>query len=198
MHAYSKDEGNKNAALGTLAFLSVAIAMAANWILTQFGVTSAWWFSAPTVASTFGILYLVMDKHAWRWNILRSMGLIDTPMIEGEYVGTLESTYQGKSLPIVIAIDQTWNRIAIRFTVTEPKTSTSYSMTAGLAKAGHDIARLTYTYRNQIKPGVADSDMNDHDGTAELNINFETGSAVGRYYNFRGRQGSLNLERSKS
>ncbi|MDP1851973.1 MAG: hypothetical protein Q8K48_06105 [Candidatus Planktophila sp.] len=186
-----------SAALGTLAFLSVTIAMGANWLLSHLNVKEAWWFSAPTVATTFGILYLLMDKAAWRWRFVRRLGLVDTPIVEGEYVGTLESTYQGTVLPVKISIDQTWNRIAVRFQVSEPKTSTSYSMTAGLGKVGHDIARLTYTYRNQIKPGVADSDMNDHDGTAELNINFETGSAMGRYFNFRGRQGSLNLERSK-
>jgi hypothetical protein len=52
--------------------------------------------------------------------------------------------------------------------VLPPTSSTSYSITAALATEGHHHTRLTYTYRNQTRPGVADVDMNDHDGTAEV------------------------------
>jgi hypothetical protein len=57
-------------------------------------------------------------------------------------------------------------------------------------------ARLTYTYRNQPRPGVADADMNDHDGTAEVVIDTRTGELTGRYFNFRGRQGAVTLTRA--
>jgi hypothetical protein len=53
-----------------------------------------------------------------------------------------------------------------------------------------------YTYRNQTRPGVADQDMNDHDGTAEVVIDTQTGELHGRYFNFRGRQGTLTLTRA--
>jgi hypothetical protein len=38
--------------------------------------------------------------------------------------------------------------------------------------------------------------MNDHDGTAEVVLDGVTGELTGRYFNFRGRQGTLSLTRS--
>lgn len=85
--------------------------------------------------------------------------------------------------------------IAVRFEVTGTSTSTSRSVTAGLDQSGHQRACLTYTYRNQASPGVAPEGLNDHDGTAELHIDGD-GQMRGRYYNLRGRNGSLHLTKT--
>lgn len=194
MHVYSGEEQSRTTALGAISVLSVIAAIGINWIIAQQAVVPAWLFGAPTVAGVFGLLYVAMDKHGWNSAPVRRLGLVGTPDIDGIYQGTLTSTYQGVTRPIRITIDQTWTRIAIRFQVTGPETSTSYSMTAGLSLTGHQRARLTYTYRNQSRPGIADDDMNDHDGTAELEFH-EDGTVTGRYYNYRGRQGTLVLSR---
>ena len=195
MHAYSGDDRHRTAALGVMAVLAVAIAIGVNWVFSHATAVPPWLMSAPAVAGVFGLLYLLMDQYAWRWTITRRLGLTDIPIVDGEYRGRLVSTYEGVELPVRVVVDQTWTKVAIRFEVVEPVSSTSYSVTAGLNSAGRRSARLTYTYRNQPRPGIADSDLRDHDGTAELVIDTDGGSASGRYYNYRGRQGTLELLR---
>ncbi|WP_432457577.1 hypothetical protein [Cellulomonas iranensis] len=179
-----------------MAALATLLAIAMAWVFeTWLSSVPSWIVSGPTVAGAFGACYWLMEAHAWRWPIVRKLGLVDTPDIEGVYIGKLVSSYNSTDLPIRVCIDQTWTRIAVRFEVVEPESSVSHSITAGLSLAGHTHARLTYTYRNQTRPGVAEGDMKDHDGTAELLFDLSRDSARGRYYNLRGRQGSLTLTR---
>jgi hypothetical protein len=195
MHVYSTAD-SRTSALGTIAVMAVVFAIAANAISEKFDLGPAWLISAPTVAAVYGLLYQVLDRIAWRWEIVRRLGLVDTPLIDGTYEGLLISSYQQKEVSVRLRIDQTWTKISIRLEVLGPaRTSTSYSVTAGLGRDGHQDARLTYTYRNQTRPGVADADMNDHDGTAEIVIDGQIARVSGRYYNFRGRQGTISLER---
>ncbi|RLK24682.1 hypothetical protein DER29_2607 [Micromonospora sp. M71_S20] len=195
MHVYSTSD-SRTAALGTIAVCAVLLAIGANAAFTALGVGPPWLFSPPTVAASFGLLYRAVDTIAWRWSLLQRLGIIQVPVLEGIYEGQLVSSYQGRTLPVRICIDQTWTRIAIRFDVLPPTSSTSYSVAAGLGVDGHHHARLTYTYRNQTRPGVAEADMNDHDGTAEVVIDTTSGELTGRYFNFRGRQGTLALTRT--
>ncbi|HEY1215003.1 MAG TPA: hypothetical protein VGE93_15335 [Bryobacteraceae bacterium] len=192
MHVYSSND-SRTSALGTISLCAVVVSIAANILFSKITFLPGWIISAPTVAASFGLLYKALDQYAWRWDALRKIGIIEVPVVDGKYVGELVSSYQGVRIPVSIRIDQTWTRIAIRFDVLAPATSTSYSITAGLGRDGHNDARLTYTYRNQTRPGVADADMNDHDGTAEIVIDCKTGKLSGRYFNFRGRQGTLDL-----
>lgn len=195
MHAYSSNE-NRTSALGVIALAAVLFAIAANAATAALGVGPSWLVSAPTVAASYGILYRSMDSFAWRWRLFHRLGIIEVPVIDGTYEGELVSSYQQTRLPVRIRIDQTWTRIAVRFDVLEPASSISYSVTAGLGRDGHNDARLTYMYRNQTRPGVADFDMNDHDGAAEVTIDCVSGKMNGRYFNFRGRQGTLTLTRA--
>jgi hypothetical protein len=194
MHAYSHGD-ERGRALGLIAFLSVVLSIALNVVYEWLHVGPAWLLSAPTVAATFGILYGLLERFAWRWSLLRALGIVATPIVEGHYVGQLVSSYQQVTLPVRIEIEQTWTRLVVRFKVTEPASSESISLAASLGDIGRHQARLTYSYRNTIRPGVAERDMNDHDGTAELSIDAATGLASGRYYNYRGRQGTLALQR---
>lgn len=195
MHVYSSC-GSRTSALGVTALLAVLLAIAANALTTKFGIGPAWLVSAPTVAAAYGLLYRGLDRLAWRWSVLHRLGLIETPIVEGVYEGQVVSSYRQATLPVRLRIDQTWTRIAIRFEVLRPTaSSTSYSVAANLDRAGHDDARLTYTYRNQAQPGVAEVDMYDHDGTVEVTVDRTRGSITGRYFNFRGRQGTITLSR---
>jgi len=195
VHVYSSSD-NRTPALGAIAAGAVLIAIGMNVAAEALGIGPAWLVSSPTVAAAFGLIYRFVDTVAWRWPLLRRLGLIEVPLLQGTYDGRLISSYQQTTRPVRICIDQTWSKIVIRFDVLPPTSSTSYSVTAGLSTVGHHQARLTYTYRNQTRPGVADQDMNDHDGTAEVVIDTQTGELHGRYFNFRGRQGTLTLTRA--
>lgn len=197
MHVYGSGESARTRALTAMALAAVVLAIGINAVFAYFTFIPAWLYSAPAVTGAFGLLYLVMDRWAWKWPLVRGLGLVETPDIEGVYSGDLTSTYSGGTTrPVKVCIDQTWTKIAVRFQVLEPTTSTSDSLTARLKRTGHDTTRLTYTYRNQVRPGIAGEDMNDHDGTAELEIQPD-GAVEGRYYNYRGNQGTLVLQRVK-
>jgi hypothetical protein len=197
MHAYSYS-GDRLRAFGLLAFLAVVVAIGANALAEKFQLGPPWLISAPTVAAAFGLLYSAMDRWAWKWRALRAVGVANTPIVAGHYVGTLRSSWDVTTdIPIVIDVDQSWNRLIVRFEVTGGRQSSqSFSLAASLNDTGQHQARLTYMYRNSVRPGHADADMNDHDGTAELEVDTTTGMVSGRYYNYRGRQGTLELSRS--
>jgi hypothetical protein len=192
VHVYSSND-RRATAYGTIALAAVLLAIAANAATDALDIGPAWLFSAPTVAAAFGLLHRLIDTTAWRWPWLHRLGLIQTPVVEGIYEGDLVSSYNQTTLPIRICIDQSWTGIAIHFEVLQPRTSTSSSIAASLSCDGHRRAQLTYTYRNQVHPGVADTDMTDQEGTANVVIDTETGVMTGRYFNSRGRQGTLNL-----
>ena len=88
MHTYSTD-GSRGAALGLLATLSVIVAIVLNAIFEKFHLGPPWLLSAPSVAAAFGLLYRLLDTIAWRWPVLRAVGLIDVPNVEGVYEGEL-------------------------------------------------------------------------------------------------------------
>lgn len=194
MHAYSTGD-SRTAAYGVLASLAVVAAIASNAAAEALGLGPAWLVSAPTVAAAFGLLYELMDRAAWRWRWVRTLGIIDTPVVDGIYEGHLVSSHEGKVVPIRLRVDQRWTAIVVRLEVLTPATSTSRSIAAALSRDGHRDARLTYTYKNEVRPGVADLDMSDHDGTADLVVH-EHGAVSGRYFNARGRQGTMALVRS--
>jgi hypothetical protein len=196
MHAFSHSD-DRLRAFGLIAVLSVLIAVTANAVAEAVNFGPSWLFSAPTVAAVFGILYGVLDQWAWRWRLLRQTGVVTTPIVDGHYSGLLRSSYDSAvDLAISIDVEQTWTRLVVRLRVTTAQTSESISLAAAVADVGHHQARLTYVYRNAVRPGYAESDMSDHDGTAEVTIDTQTGEATGRYYNYRGRQGTLQLSRA--
>lgn len=194
MHGYAT-QLDRSRMLAFLAVLAVLIAIAVQKGADALDVGPAWLISPPSVGSAFGLCYLAMDRRLWKVRLLHRVGLVDTPVVEGHYEGTLTTSWDGSERPVQLDIDQTWTRIAVRFRILAAESSTSFSVAAALDPAGHQVCRLTYTYRNQIRPGVADQDMRDHDGTAELAISSD-GLLSGRYFNFRGRQGTLELRRS--
>ncbi|MDO9356237.1 MAG: hypothetical protein Q7T55_21245, partial [Solirubrobacteraceae bacterium] len=178
---------------------AVVLAIGASRAFAALQIEPDWLWSAPTVAAAFGALYALLEHRAWRWRWVRALGIVNTPVVEGVYVGRLQAPpwrpgVPATDRPATVSIQQTWKTISITFAIDQPASSTSRSMTAELLRLGRDTAQLTYTYTNNVTPGVADPDMHDHDGTARLVI-LETGAATGRYYNFRGRQGSLTLQR---
>lgn len=193
MHAYAT--GSRTAVYGYLAVFAVVIALVLNRLADATEFTYGWLISAPSVGAAFAGLLGLFDTWAWRWQWLRTLGVTATPVVDGTYVGTIRSTYGNAVINVRVSIEQRWLRVLIRFEVLGQATSTSRSVAAAITDEGHKDARVTYTYVNQIRPGIADDDMRDHDGTAELVITPD-GRATGRYFNARGRQGVLELTRA--
>ncbi|MET8527165.1 hypothetical protein [Micromonospora sp. NPDC005172] len=194
MHLYTSDD-ERAPALAMIAVAAVVLAVMVNAVVDRLGVGPPWLFSAPAVAACFGLLYRAMDTVAWRWPLLHRLGVVRVPVLQGMYDGELVSLHEQTTLRVRVCIDQTWTRIAIRLDVLAPTSSTSRSATAGVFTDGHSRSRLTYTYRNQVRPGVADPAMKDHDGTTDVVIDARSGELTGRYFTQRGTQGTLALRR---
>jgi hypothetical protein len=192
MHAYAT--GSRTTAYGYLAVIAVILALALNAAVDATSFSYGWLLSAPSVGAAFVLLLGAFDTKIWRWVWLRKFGVTSTPVIDGTYEGVAKSTYANTIIPVRLTIDQNWLRILIRFEVVGLETSTSRSAAASVLNEGRDDARVTYTYSNRIKPSFADADMRDHDGAAELVIT-PSGLVRGRYFNARGRQGDLELQK---
>lgn len=192
MHAYATN--SRTQVFGGLAVVAVVIAIACNRAVDATGFSYGWLISAPSVGAAFVALLGIFDVWIWRWRWLHVLGAVGTPVIDGTYEGTIRSSYAATMVPVRVVIDQRWLGILIRFEVLGTTTSTSNSVTAAVYSEGRNDARLTYTYSNRIRPGIADDDMADHDGTADVTV-MPDGRMHGRYFNLRGRQGVMELQR---
>lgn len=192
MHAYAT--GSRTEAYSFLAVIAVILAITVNAGVDATGFEFGWIISAPSVGGFFVGLLRIFDTKAWRWRWVRRIGVTSTPIVEGVYEGTIRSTYHGVEMPVRLRIEQRWLRILIRFQVLDPQTSESRSAAAAVTDEGHYDARLIYTYSNKIRHGIAEVDMSDHDGAADVVLS-EDGRIRGRYFNARGRQGVLELTR---
>lgn len=194
MHSYSTDE-SRVSVYSLLAVVAVVLA----WVIVAATSRLSWpeWLvSAPSMAATFALVYRLFDRVGWRWAIMRQLGLVEVRDISGTYRGRLVSTFkdsQGQPVErdVTIHVGQTWTKLAVEMTVSSG-TSSSMS-TSALGSVTHDgvASCLTYVYKNRVNPGLADADMGDHDGAADLRI-YADGRLAGRYFNGRPRAGTIH------
>jgi hypothetical protein len=197
VHPYSTDESRVPVYSG-LAVLSVVLSWAVAAATSSLSWPE-WLISAPSLAAMYAVLYRLFDAYAWKWPLLHALGSVKVMNIAGNYDGKLVSTFHdadGKPIErhLTLRITQSWTRIAIEMTITSGSSS-SMSVSA-LGSVMHDGSAtcLTYIYRNKVNPAIADSDMGDHDGTAELRI-YADGHVTGRYFNSRPRAGTIEARR---
>lgn len=197
MHAYSTDESR----VGVYSLLAI-VAVVLAWCIVAITSRLSWpqWLvSAPSMAAMFAVVYRLFDRWVWRWGICRRMGLVEIPDLSGRYEGTLVSTFtdsEGRPVERAVALDvvQSWTRIKIEMTVRSGQSSSMSTSALGSVKSDGTASCLTYIYRNQVNPGLADADMGDHDGAADLRV-YADGRVSGRYFNSRPRAGTMTLQR---
>ncbi len=192
MHSYDL-EGRGRIYAG-LAILSVTLVWLLDWSLNFTDVDPPWWFSAPSVAGLYTMLYWVFDRHVWRWRFLRRLGLLSVPDLNGAWTGEIDSSFggEGTNRDIKVNIRQRWASILITLQAGE---SISRSTMAAVAARDTDSPELTYTYLNEPHGRAADT-MQMHRGTCTLRL---AGDRLeGNYYTGRGRGtvGELKLKRN--
>ncbi len=193
MHAYSTDE-SRVGVYSVIALFAVILAWMIVAVTSRFSWPQ-WLVSAPSMGATFVLTYAVFDRYVWRWSLLRRLSLVGVRDLSGTYEGRLTSTFkdeQGDPIErdITLQVVQTWTRVKIEMTV---RSGTSSSMsTSALGSVTNDgtASCLTYIYKNKVNPGLADADMGDHDGAADLRI-YADGHVTGRYFNSRPRAGTI-------
>lgn len=194
MHSYITAD-SRIGAYSVISVVAIVCAWSMDWLASSLE-WPRWLVGVPSFAAFFGMIYGLFDRCLWNARISRLMRLSVIPDVSGTFRGELVSTFEADERKqnvrkIVVRIRQSWTRIEVILSVDHP-TSNSISVMAKL-RGDSTNANLTYHFRNQIQPGLADKDMYDHEGVAELNISPH--GVSGRYFNSRGNSGSLMLDR---
>jgi hypothetical protein len=166
--------------------LAILLAWALNRGMEAADVSLPWWIDAPSVAGFYGLLYLAFDKLVWKLRLVRRVGLVKVPDLNGTWVGTVnpsggEHPYEHQA---TMEIAQTWRHLCVRLSTAN---SGSRSVIGALITEEAGEAALTYEYINEPGAHAADN-MHMHRGTARLRL---TGGGVileGEYYTGRDRK----------
>ena len=199
MHAYSTHEARVRV-YSLLAILSVGVAWLVSLVTSNFDWPQ-WLVSAPSVVGVYALLYQVFDRWFWRTPAAQRSGLTEVPDLSDTYDGKLTSTFRDSAgnnvvIDISLVIQQTWTKMSVEMAVTSgSSTSRSISAVGSISQDG-TATRLIYLYQNKVNPGLADDDMHDHEGAADLRIKRD-GTLEGSYFNARQRAGTIQATRKK-
>ena len=191
MHPYATDSNERFYVLLALIPLSFWLAATAEIGLKAANVTwrpEADFLADPgSAAFCYLVLYQLFDRWLWKWSLLRWIGLIKIPNLNGSWQATLKSSYNNYQAEYTgsVEIKQTWTAISIR--LLRPQ-SHSYSQSASVLTDAGEGTRVSYEYLNEPQIGEA-STMAIHRGTAVQVLHEEKNQRRlrGQYYTSFGR-----------
>jgi len=171
-------------------------------ILTSLGLAGIFariHWSPPLIVDTssamliYGIYFGIFKKFCWKWKWLRSIDVVSTPILEGTWTGTVQTSFplEAPTQDVNVTIGQDWTHILIRL---HGPTSGSRSLSGSMTVTTGECT-VTYEYLNEPNVDAVET-MQIHYGTASLMLTGED-KLEGHYYSGRGRQnvGSLKLRR---
>ena len=193
MHTYATDSPKRTKTIAGLGIMSAGLVIGFSSLFRGLPVEVL----IPSPFALFGVLYWLMDNHAWRWPLVQRLGIVKVPDLSGDWTGTLRSSFDDHATahPVRINIKQTWSRLCVRFRANDSGGSGSHSIAATLLTEGPQGVTLVYVYKNE-PDAEAIYLMHPHDGTASLSLR-DDGALAGSYYSGRGRgnHGSITLSR---
>lgn len=198
MHPYATDSSERKFVPLYLAGISILTAWIFNGAVGYMQFTLPWWVNAPSIIGFYGLLQVIFDKCLWRWQILRTIGVVKVPDLNGTWKGHLASSFDDHSTKqdATIKISQRWTQISI---ILETNHSKSHSSIAAISIEDPTDVVLSYEYLNDPMPNAKRS-MHIHRGTGRLTIQPGGKTFEGEYYtNSRDRQnfGTLTFERQE-
>jgi len=195
MHTYTTDSSERKFVPLYIAGASILLTWGLDRILALTKLIIPWWIDAPSVIGFYSLLYTFFDKRLWKLRILRTIGIVKVPDLNGVWNGYVVSSFDkhAKEDKATIKISQTWTRIII---VLETNHSKSISLIAGIVTEDSSGMILIYEYLNEPKPNAKHT-MHVHRGTARATLKSEGKVLEGEYYTGRDRQnfGILRFER---
>jgi hypothetical protein len=141
----------------------------------------------------YGLYHLLFKKFCWKWEWLRTVGIIATPILEGCWVGHVKTAQNPIEHDVTVTIGQDWTEILIRLKGPHSHSrSTAASMTVS-----EDETSLIYEYVSEPNPDAVET-LQIHYGTAHVTLN--ACNLEGEYYTGRGRLtvGTIRLHRNNS
>ena len=187
---------NPNGSRKVITFLLIISVSLAGLVHTGLDVVNFELQGLVSITSAVGmyqILYYVFDRFIWKWRLLRKIGLVTVPDLNGQWSGTINSSYKpdAQDYQIDVFITQQWSKILIRL---KTEKSHSKSIVASFLTDDPSSPELVYVYDNDPVAMTPES-MHSHGGTAKLRI---TDSGLqGQYYTGQGRKtiGDISLKR---
>jgi hypothetical protein len=146
--------------------------------------------SSISTMPIFGVLFIILDQFLWRSSMIRKIGLVRVPDLNGTWVGAIKSSLDDYQIeiPASMRITQTWTKIRIHF---DAKDASSYSNMCHISTSDPSECSITWEYLTRPKPN-APSRMVMHYGTCKL-----TGD-ISYDYNVQRLQGEYYTERNRS
>ncbi|MCC8367280.1 hypothetical protein J8V57_13545 [Xenorhabdus sp. PB61.4] len=204
-HEYIVINGFSRSNMGRILSIAASAlsAFTIYFLLKLVDLSQLWWgidaTLPPSVLSLAGagmiyfLLYHVLNKYLWKRPFVGQ--LISMPNLSGEWevIGkTLHPEERICEWKGVIRIVQTWDKVRIRQTT---NTSQSDSITASVINDQGISYRLLYNYTN--RPLAGNDEMQSHVGFVDLEFSEDLNSAIGEYFNGRGRNtyGTMTLRR---
>ena len=195
MHPYATESIERKYVPLYIAAISLLAAWGLNKTLTILQIAPPWWFDAPSVVGFYGLFYSIFDRWLWRKLILRQIGLLKIPDLNGTWDGYVVSSFDAHDTrhDASIEILQSWTRISITL---RTENSKSHSLIATIITKNPSGMVLSYEYLNEPKANARET-MHTHEGTAWLTLVNSGEMFEGEYYTGRDRQnyGSLHFER---
>jgi hypothetical protein len=196
MHGYEIDSQERRQVHFVLAFAGIGFAMLLDQWAKQYGISLPFWISMPSPFGIYVGLLSLFDHKLWKLSLLRWAFDIKTPVISGEWMGTLQTRHDGFSQPhsCKVQITQTWRRLCI---ILETDKSRSHSLVGSISVESGKGMSLIYHYQNEPK-GNAPSTMNIHYGSCELIMDADGKTLTGNYFSGRGRSehGQISLNKN--
>src|SRR5439155_1819759 len=125
----------------------------------------------------FGLFYGVFKKWLWKLPILRKIGLVRVPRIEGTWSGYILTSFDNRNSKCEAnaIIRQDWTEMSIALKGTHSK---SKSCVASVLV--HDGFQLAYEFINEPAPGAVET-MHTHRGYARLDLSVDGMQLDGEY-----------------
>jgi len=186
MHPYTTDSSERRFVPLYIAGVSVLAAWILNRVLGAMQFTLPWWIDVPSVIGFYGLLYATFNKYLWRWRILRTIGVVKVPDLNGTWKGYVASSFDehATKYDATLRIFQNWTLISI---ILETNYSKSSSLIAAILTENPGGAMLSYEYLNEPVPNAKHT-MHTHRGTARLTMQSNGKTLEGEYYTGRDRQ----------
>lgn len=195
MHLYTTDSNERIIVPFYIAIISVFATWGLNGVLGAMQFTLPWWIDAPSVIGFFGLFYTIFNKYLWKWQILRAIGVVRIPDLNGIWDGYVASSFDKQAIKhdATLKIFQNWTSVSI---ILKTNYSKSNSLIAAIITEDPNGTLLSYEYLNEPMPNAKQT-MHAHRGTARLTMPSNGKALEGEYYTGRDRQnfGILNFER---
>ena len=179
--------------------ISVIISYGISLLFKQYQIVIPFYVDLPiSTIGVYSILFWLFNNFCWKLPIFRSTGIVVADDLNGDWEGTVKSSYDNhqKAITARLTIEQTATRIKICGTFNESK-SVSIHENFSRSEIDNKVA-LFYFFRNEPNYDATET-MSIHEGSAKLIHDEKDDTLKGYYYSGRDRNnhGTIEVKRTE-